>query len=220
MLRSIFCFVLVIGVTYQVTAQKELKVKGMVSSFDEQPISDAVVFLNYANTGKTTNHKGLFRIKVPRRGKKVISIYSPEHGVISHEYQRERRLDFIYPEEVELVDEADLGEMGFNLELPRKDRKKWYGDYTNVLDILDDRFSQVRVRNGRIIVGRGGPHVFASDQDPLVLLDGQPFPVSSLGNIVTTEIESIKVIHKGSELATYGFRGVNGVIEINLKNGE
>ena len=103
--------------------------------------------------------------------------------------------------------------------MPKKKERNWYGEYSTVIEILDKRFAQVRLNNGQIIVGRGGPHSFNANKDPLILLDNIPIPISSLSSISTFDIKSIRVIHKGSELAEYGFQGANGVIHIVLKKG-
>ena len=219
MKKYILLFICVLITPCLVNAQKTVNLKGKVVDESKKPVVGAMVFLDYVNTGKTTNSKGIFKLKASKRAK-LITIFSKRHGMISHEYGRERRLDFIFPENAELIPESDLPGLGFVLEAPKKNKRNWFSDYSTIWEILDDRYQQVRIKDGHIIIGRGGPSVFAASQDPLILLEGQPIPVSGLDNIATTEIESINIIHKGSESAAYGFRGVNGVIEIKLKDGE
>ena len=117
------------------------------------------------------------------------------------------------------MSKKELEEIGYTTELFQKEERNWYGDYNNIMEILDNKFNQVRVKNGQIIVGRGGPHVFNADQKPLILVNRIPTSIEAMNSIPTTEVESINIVHKGSELAQYGFRGVNGVILIELKDG-
>ena len=63
---------------------------------------------------------------------------------------------------------------------------------------------------------RGGGSL-SQDNSPLYIVDG--FPVSSIGDIAPSEIESIDVLKDGSSTAIYGARGANGVIIITTKSG-
>ncbi len=64
---------------------------------------------------------------------------------------------------------------------------------------------------------RGGGSL-SQDNSPLYIVDG--FPVSSIGDIAPSEIESIDVLKDGSSTAIYGARGANGVIIITTKSGK
>ena len=64
---------------------------------------------------------------------------------------------------------------------------------------------------------RGGGSL-SQDNSPLYIVDG--FPVSSIGDIAPSEIESIDVLKDASSTAIYGARGANGVIIITTKSGK
>jgi len=63
---------------------------------------------------------------------------------------------------------------------------------------------------------RGGGSL-SQDNSPLYIVDG--FPVSSIGDIAPSEIQSIDVLKDASSTAIYGARGANGVIIITTKSG-
>ncbi|MCJ8208609.1 TonB-dependent receptor [Mucilaginibacter sp. RS28] len=71
--------------------------------------------------------------------------------------------------------------------------------------------------NMQILI-RGARSLNASN-DPLVVLDGIPFP-GSLGDINPNDIKSIDILKDASATAIYGSRGANGVILITTNRGQ
>jgi len=69
---------------------------------------------------------------------------------------------------------------------------------------------QIRIRGTRSITG---------GNDPLVVLDGIPFP-GSISDINPNDIKSIDILKDASATAIYGSRGSNGVILITTKTGK
>jgi len=68
---------------------------------------------------------------------------------------------------------------------------------------------KIRVRGGGSITG---------DNSPLYIVDG--FPVSSISDIPSNDIEDLTVLKDASSTAIYGSRGANGVIIITTKSGK
>ncbi|MGL4519873.1 MAG: SusC/RagA family TonB-linked outer membrane protein [Phocaeicola sp.] len=64
---------------------------------------------------------------------------------------------------------------------------------------------------------RGGGSL-SQDNSPLYIVDG--FPVSSIGDIAPSEIQTIDVLKDASSTAIYGARGANGVIIVTTKSGK
>ena len=64
---------------------------------------------------------------------------------------------------------------------------------------------------------RGGGSI-TQDNAPLYIVDG--FPVASISDISSSEIESIDVLKDASSTAIYGSRGANGVIIVTTKSGK
>lgn len=68
-----------------------------------------------------------------------------------------------------------------------------------------------------IIRVRGGGSV-TSDNTPLFIVDG--FPVNSISDIPSSDIESISVLKDASSTAIYGSRGANGIVLVTTKSGK
>lgn len=197
---------------------RDKTIKGIITDHNQQSIEGVQIYVDMVRTPAETNEKGSYKLKTTTAAQ-LITAWHPDYGIINWKYGGEKKIDFIYPENSPPLSIEELAELGYTTDLPISKERIWYGDYNNVMEILDNTFDQVRVKNGQIIIGRGGPHVFNGDPTPLVLVNRIPTSIESMNSIPTTEIESIQVIHRGSELAEYGFQGVNGVILIKLKDG-
>ena len=68
---------------------------------------------------------------------------------------------------------------------------------------------KIRVRGGGSITG---------DNKPLYIVDG--FPVESINDIPSNDVEDLTVLKDASSTAIYGSRGANGVIIITTKSGK
>ena len=88
--------------------------------------------------------------------------------------------------------------------------KKNYEDYTDIYQVIKEKFSGVIVNGNKIIV-RG---YIGGDQTPLFVVDGNY--VRDISNINPFELKSIELL-KRSDAALYGARGAPGVFIITLK---
>ncbi|RZJ93941.1 MAG: SusC/RagA family TonB-linked outer membrane protein, partial [Hymenobacter sp.] len=70
--------------------------------------------------------------------------------------------------------------------------------------------TQIRIRGTRSLT---------ASNDPLVVLDGIPFP-GSIGDINPNDIQSIDILKDASATAIYGSRGANGVVLVTTKGGK
>jgi TonB-dependent SusC/RagA subfamily outer membrane receptor len=64
---------------------------------------------------------------------------------------------------------------------------------------------------------RGGTSI-SQDSSPLIIVDG--FPVNSLNDIASSDIENISILKDASSTAIYGSRGANGVVLVTTKSGK
>ena len=81
-------------------------------------------------------------------------------------------------------------------------------------------FSQTSSRPGAAMQIRvRGTRSLSADNNPLVVLDGIPFP-GSLSDINPNDIKSVDVLKDASATAIYGSRGANGVILITTNKGK
>lgn len=88
--------------------------------------------------------------------------------------------------------------------------------YTNILEYIRGKVPGVVVGADGSIRIRGVSSV-NSGSDPLILLDGAQ--ISDIMSVNPNDVYSINVL-KDAATAIYGFRGVNGVIEIKTKTAQ
>ncbi|MDF7814922.1 TonB-dependent receptor [Hymenobacter sp. YC55] len=70
--------------------------------------------------------------------------------------------------------------------------------------------TQIRIRGVRSLT---------ASNDPLIVLDGIPFP-GSIGDINPNDIQSVDILKDASATAIYGSRGANGVVLVTTKSGK
>ncbi len=95
---------------------------------------------------------------------------------------------------------------------------------TNVAEALTGKLAGVQITTSdgspdaeMIIKVRGGGSI-TGDNSPLYIVDG--FPVSSLSDISSNDIEDITVLKDAASTAIYGSQGANGVILITTKSAK
>ena len=195
--------------------KSKIRVSGMVTDVNSNPIPDVMIFINKVKTKEKSNKKGSYTMKM-NPDAKLLSAYAPNLGILSVKYKGQSKVDFRFSPESEPITEEMLVNLGFTLE-PGPKLENHYSDFSSVLEILDRRFYNVRVTDGEIKIGKG-LNQFAGDTTPLILVDKLQVNVGELNNIATTDVKSIKVISSGSEAAEYGgLNAANGVILITLK---
>lgn len=94
----------------------------------------------------------------------------------------------------------------------------------NVAEALTGRIAGVQVTAAegspdadiRIRVRGGGS--LTQDASPLIIVDG--FPINSMNDISSSDIDSMTVLKDAASTAIYGSRGANGVILITTKKGK
>ncbi|MCG6188551.1 TonB-dependent receptor plug domain-containing protein [Maribellus maritimus] len=92
-----------------------------------------------------------------------------------------------------------------------------FSKYADIYEILQGRFSGVRVVNGEVIV-RGKNTFDHFNNAALIVVDGIQRDITALSNIPTDQVKSIDVLKDGSS-AIYGVQGANGVVVIRTKSG-
>jgi TonB-linked SusC/RagA family outer membrane protein len=114
---------------------------------------------------------------------------------------------------------------------------------TNVLSALSGRMPGVFVQTtnglpgGNISIQIRGKGSIAAGTDPLYIIDGVPFPTTSISNAIVSsnvvngsisplnsinpaDIASISILKDADATAIYGSRGANGVVLIETKKGK
>ncbi|RTQ48995.1 TonB-dependent receptor [Hymenobacter gummosus] len=95
----------------------------------------------------------------------------------------------------------------------------------NISQALQGRLPGVQFQQASSQPGAGmqirirGTRSLGATNDPLVVLDGIPFP-GSIGDINPNDIQSVDILKDASATAIYGSRGANGVILVTTKQGK
>lgn len=190
--------------------------KGSIRNHNANGIEGVELYIDRKRIKKSTNSKGKFSIKHPTKFR-LLTIYTPKYGFINWLYNGEKKIDLVFPKNSEPMEKADFMALGFSVpEVAKEHQTNFYANHGSILEILNHRFSEVRVNGNQILISRRGVNaVFI--QDPLLLVNDIPTTVSTLETIPTADVKSIRVISKGSEAAVYGYRGMVRVLFENYK---
>jgi TonB-dependent SusC/RagA subfamily outer membrane receptor len=210
-------------------AQVNYSVKGRVVNESGQPVPKATVAVKGGKMATAADDEGRFMITVPAKSTLLISSvgYSTKEVVIKGQEPIEVVLSLL----TSTVN--DVVVIGYGTQ-----RKK---DVTaSIASISGEKMNEVpgvdisRALQGRIAgvemsqtsskPGAGmqirirGTRSLNASNDPLVVLDGIPFP-GYLNDISPSEIKSIDILKDASATAIYGSRGANGVILVTTNKG-
>ncbi|MBN8851630.1 MAG: TonB-dependent receptor [Sphingobacteriales bacterium] len=222
-------FALLSFFTSHLYAQNTIMVRGQVKNETGQPVPNASVIVKGQSKGVACDETGHFEISAPPRGVLVISsvgfnqqevpvksqsafsvvltsVASTVNDVIVIGYGTQRKKDVtasiasISGEKVNEVPAVDIsralqGRIA-GVEMSQTSSKPGSG-------------MQIRIRGARSL---------NASNDPLVVLDGIPFP-GYLNDISPSEIKSIDILKDASATAIYGSRGANGVILVTTNKG-
>lgn len=181
---------------------------GYVYDEDDNPVKGAKIFFDKVNTGKKTNRKGKFVVKV-KKEPSVITIYSVL-GVYDVAYKKKDVLKFKYSKNSFILF-SDKTVHRKSDEVGNKKGKM----YKDIYEYLEGRIAGVEVTNDKKIRIRSASNYY-KDEEPTFVLNGDRIPTGMLNTITPSSIISVKVL-KGNEAAFYGVFGENGVIVITTK---
>lgn len=225
------CAVLIMVLMFLVTplyAQKKNKEKasksitGIVKDISNNVLSGVYIYVDSIRTKAKTNKSGIYKLKI-KPSSKVITAYSPNHGILSTSYSGEKKVSFAFSDEAKPMAKEELFEIGFGEPLRKGGRKvsfegvRGLNGFNDIYQLLEGVFAGVSVTGTSINI-RGAVTSttnIGNSTEPLLLVDNVPF--LDISNIIPSEVSSIEVI-KGPEAAYYGSRGVYGVVKINLRN--
>ncbi|HVU54126.1 MAG TPA: TonB-dependent receptor [Puia sp.] len=208
---------------------QNITVKGRVTNRSGQGIPSASVTIKGTSTGVTTSEDGSFQISAPSNATLVISSvnFTPIEVKVNGRN--------IVNVELSIASAAmeQVVVIGYGTQ-------KRQNVTTSVASIQGDALRQVAVGNvTQALQGRlpgvvmtqtnsqpgqsmqiriRGTRSLSATNDPLVILDGIPFP-AGLSNINPDDIKSIDILKDASATAIYGSRGANGVIMITTNKG-
>ena len=226
--QKILLVLLSLGMTIALSAQN--KVTGVVTDENGEPLMGAGVFVEGTTVGVVTGLDGDYEIVLPEGaanlvfsfigmadqtipigGRSVIDVQMGEDTTFLDEvvvvgYATVKRRDLLgsvasvgseklVEQPVTTVSQALAGKMAG----------------VSVVTTEGDPDADIKIRV------RGGGSI-TQDSSPLYIVDG--FPVESINDIPSSEIQSIDVLKDAFSTAIYGSRGANGVVIVTTKSAE
>jgi len=210
-------------------ANKKIELTGTITDINQKPVSGATIFIDNKSTGKVSNDKGIYKLKVSPAAQ-TISVMTlsgsltelPINGqtVVNFSLKINSLSDSNKPKNTVGDDDVNIGygtvkqrDLLTPVEkIDAQDTK--YESYRTIYDMLRGK-PGVQVTGSTIKIQ--GASSFQSGTEPLLVVDG--VVVSTLEGIIPQMVKSIQVL-KGSSASIYGSRGANGVILIDLIKGE
>jgi TonB-dependent SusC/RagA subfamily outer membrane receptor len=227
-IRILLCvFLPLISITelYCHKSGKKITISGFVVDVTATPVADAIILIDGEKTGKITDSKGFYKIKVGPENIKI-GVCTSAGGIIEEVINGRKNIDFTFKISIpyqKTDPENEPVDIGYG-KVKKKDlmvpvgkidgTKSKYAGYNTIYEMIRGEVPGVEV-NGTSIIIRSATSI-NSGTDPLFVVDG--VPVTTIDNILPLMVKSIEVL-KGSAASIYGSRGSNGVILINLLKG-
>lgn len=220
---------LILGLSFTLVAEAQ-KVSGIVKDTAGAPIIGASVVVDGTNNGTTTGVSGDWSLNVPNAPQQTL-VFS-YLGMKDQKVSIGNRTYF----EITLESDAEVMQDVVVVGYATVQRKDLIGSVasvgaetlasqpvTSVSEALSGKMAGVQVTTTEgdpdadiKIRVRGGGSI-TQDSSPLYIVDG--FPVESINDIPSSDIQSIDVLKDAFSTAIYGSRGANGVIIVTTKSG-
>lgn len=207
---------------------QNVNVSGNVTDETGEPVIGASVRIPGTSTGTVTNLDGDFTISVPKGSQLEISYVGYKSQIVT---AREGKINVTLSEDSYVLNEVVA--IGYGT-VKRKDVTGSVSSVNNAdlvavpvpspVEAMQGKLAGVRVTlpegnpDAEVIIRVRGGGSITRDNTPLYIVDG--FPVSSISDIPTSDIESIDVLKDASSTAIYGSRGANGIVLVTTKSGK
>lgn len=230
LLRFSFILLCFISTSFSFAQDKELKVIGVITDTQNNPLPGVSVLIKGSSTGVVSNLDGKYTISVPGPNSTLIYSYT---GFAKQEItvKGKRVLNVVLNESVKELNEIVV--VGYGA-MKKRDITGSIASITSksieernaisVTDVLQGQMAGIEITSGSGAPGEGsdirirGTSTFEGGVKPLFVVDGVPF--ESIDDINPSDIESIEVLKDAASAAIYGSRSANGVILISTKQGE
>ncbi|WP_441902082.1 SusC/RagA family TonB-linked outer membrane protein [Pedobacter psychrotolerans] len=216
---------------FTLAAQAQTQIKGRVLDDQGKPLPGVSILVKGTSTSTTASNTGNFSISVPSASSVLVFTYI---GFTSKEIPVRNQTEInvtLLPSAAELEQVVVVGYGTQRKEAVTGSVANISGEKVrevpapNIAQAIQGRvagvnISQTSTKPGATmqILIRGARSLSASN-DPLVVLDGIPFP-GSIGDINPNDIKSIDILKDASATAIYGSRGANGVILLTTNRGQ
>ena len=226
--KKLILAILCMGAAWSLSAQTT--VKGIVTDESGEPLIGAGVFVEGTTIGTVTGLDGDYELTVPADAVNLVfSFIGLADQVVP--INGRSQIDVALAADTTILDEVVV--VGYQT-VKRRDLlgsvssvnsdKLTEQPVTSVSQALSGKMAGVSVittegdpdADIKIRVRGGGS--ITQDNSPLYIVDG--FPVESINDIPSSEIQSIDVLKDAFSTAIYGSRGANGVVIVTTKSAE
>ena len=214
----------------EVSQQNNGRVTGKITSTTGEPLIGVSIIIKGTTTGTTTDLDGNFVLNNVAQGSILKCSY------IGYEAQ-EIKVVFGRPLDIQLKDDAQMLDEVVAIGYGTVKKRDITGSVASVsndelaavpvsspIEAMQGKLAGVRVTmpegnpDAEIVIRVRGGGSITRDNTPLYIVDG--FPVNSISDIPTSDIESIDVLKDASSTAIYGSRGSNGIVLVTTKSGK
>lgn len=227
----VMSFFLAVCLYLPAIAQNNIRIKGKVTDELGQPVAGATISVKGTSAGANADGQGNFEVLAPSNGtlvisainyaqqeipinnretiniKLAISIQKIENEVIVVGYGTARKKDVTGS--IASISGTQMNEVPAS-NIARALQGRIAGVQMSQTTTKPGTDMQIRIRGTRSL---------NATNDPLIVLDGIPFP-GSIGDIDPNDIKSIDILKDASATAIYGSRGANGVVLITTNKGQ
>lgn len=226
--KKVFLALICMATAWSLSAQTTIR--GVVTDESGEPLMGAGVFVEGTTIGVVTGLDGDYEIEVPADAVNLVFSYIGLND-LTVAINGRTQIDAVLKEDTNFLDEVVV--VGYAT-VKRRDLlgsvssvgsdKLTEQPVTTVSQALSGKMAGVSVvttegdpdADIKIRVRGGGS--ITQDSSPLYIVDG--FPVESINDIPSSEIQSIDVLKDAFSTAIYGSRGANGVVIVTTKSAE
>lgn len=230
LITKLLPFLTAILVTVNMSAQKEVSIRGSVKDSQGAPVVGAAVQVKGTNIGSITDIDGNYSLKAD--GSAVLVMSSIGYKTVETGVENRSKIDFVAEDDFEVLEQAVAIGYGSQSKLTltgsvtqTKGDEIAKSSSVNLSQGLAGRVSGVIVNNRSGEPGADDATMFIrgrstlGDNKPLIIIDGVPGRDEDFSRLTGEEIESINVL-KDASGAIYGSRSANGVILVTTKRGK
>ncbi len=221
---------LILGLSLALVAEAQ-EVSGTVKDSTGAPVIGASIVVDGTSIGTSTGVSGEWSLTIPNASRQIL--------VFSYLGMKDQRVAIGNRTHIDvtLEDDAEVMQDVVVVGYATVQRKDLIGSVssvssealvaqpvTSVSEALSGKMAGVQVTTTEgdpdadiKIRVRGGGSI-TQDSSPLYIVDG--FPVESINDIPSSDIQSIDVLKDAFSTAIYGSRGANGVIIVTTKSGK
>ena len=227
--KKLILALLCLGTSLSLAAQT-LKITGVVTDENGEPLMGAGVFVEGTTTGTVTGLDGDYELVVPQNAANLVFSFIgladqtvPIAGRTKIDVQLKPDATFL--DEVVVVGYATVTRRDVVGSISSVNSESLNQvPVASVTEAMAGKMAGVQVTttegnpDADIKIRVRGAGSITQDSSPLYIVDG--FPMESISDIPASDIQSIDVLKDAFSTAIYGSRGANGVIIVTTKSGK